>query len=147
MGFWWNWKNRFAILQFCNLGICITLCVFTNQQNILDKTIFLHHPQNMPPMKVGVWSEESGGLLGWKPGFTQRKPQGHHKGLKRAALRLPKVLVNNVDFWRKKRSSALRREALEIRVIEQQTLKFLPGWTRQNVGEVALCEFHSAHWR
>ena len=78
-------------------------------------------------MKAGVWSEESGGLLRVKSKFTRSKPQACYMGLKKAALRLPKVTVNNVDFQRKKRSSALRREALEIRVIEQQTLKFLPG--------------------
>ena len=58
-------------------------------------------------MKVGVYPEESGGLLGGKSEFTRRKPQACYNGLKKAALRLPKVLVNNIDFRRQKRASVL----------------------------------------
>ena len=48
--------------------------------------------------KPGVCSEESGGFLGGKSNFARRKVQRPEKALKRAALGLPEVLINNVYF-------------------------------------------------
>lgn len=55
-----------------------------------------------PRRKPGVCSEESRGFLGGKSDFARRKLQGRKMARKRAALRLPKVLINNVYFCRKK---------------------------------------------
>ena len=73
-------------------------------------------------MKARVCPEESGGLLGGKSGFARSKPQERYKGLKKAALGLPKVLVNNVDFRRKKRATFLSGEWCKDWIVEHQGL-------------------------
>ena len=66
---------------------------------------------------------------------------------KRGTLRVPQMLVNNIDLARKKCPSSLRCEAWEIRIFKQQGLELEPGRAWLDVGEVALCELHASHWR
>ena len=59
-------------------------------------------------------------------------------GLKKAALRLPEVLVNNIDFRRKKRPAFLLDEPGKLGIIEHQGLEFVPCGVRQEKRKVTL---------
>ena len=55
------------------------------------------------------------------------------------------MLVNNVDFRRQERAPAEADEMTRGRIVCQQTTEFLPSRVGLDVGEVELCQLHSAH--
>ena len=70
---------------------------------------------------------------------TRSKPQ------KWGTLRMPQMLVNNVDLTRKKRSSTKCNQVCQIGIVTEQWFKLLPCRTRLDVGKVELGEFHAPH--
>ena len=82
-------------------------------------------------------------VIKWR--FTPSKVRVRWKAWKQGILRVPQVLVNNVDFRRQECAPAEADEMTCGRIVCQQTTEFLPSRVGLDVGEVELCQLHSAH--
>ena len=82
-------------------------------------------------------------VIKWR--FTPSKVRARWKAWKQGTLRVPQVLVNNVGFRRQECAPAEADEMTRGRIVCQQTTEFLPSRVGLDVGEVELCQLHSAH--
>ena len=66
------------------------------------------------------------------------------KSTEKGSSWLPEMLVNNIDFCRKKRAALQLCEVLESGILGEEGTQLLPGRLGLNVGEIHLSQLCSA---